>query len=259
MSDLFGQGGGGQGGGKGGLGTLDPRVRVLAAPAFALVILSLSSLSALSAGVGLALILLSLSGLPPLRTLKRMVMMDSFIIFMLVLLPFTLPGEPVFSVFGLSASWEGLLRTAEIGLKANAVVLALMALVGGMDPTTLGHALARLKVPATLVHLLLFTVRYIDVIQDEYARMRAAMKCRGFRPSNSRHTYRTFGYLIGMLLVRSLERSERILEAMKCRGFTGRFVLLDRFAFRLRDACFALGFGVLLFVLVLWELRLVPL
>jgi cobalt/nickel transport system permease protein len=41
-----------------------------------------------------------------------------------------------------------------------------------------------------------------------------------------------------MLLVRSLDRSERIVAAMKCRGFRGRFYLLDHFAFSRRDGWF---------------------
>ena len=63
------------------------------------------------------------------------------------------------------------------------------------------------------------------------------MKMRGFRPRMNWHTYRTYGYLVGMLLVRSLERSERIVAAMKCRGFRGRFYLLDHFAFSSADRC----------------------
>ena len=45
------------------------------------------------------------------------------------------------------------------------------------------------------------------------------------------HSYRTFGYLVGMLLVRSFDRSERVLAAMKCRGFRGQYWLLDHFSF----------------------------
>jgi cobalt/nickel transport system permease protein len=65
---------------------------------------------------------------------------------------------------------------------------------------------------------------------------------RGFRPGVNRHTYRSFGYLAGMLLVRSLDRSERIVAAMKCRGFRGRFYLLDHFAFSpARDVPFGIA------------------
>ena len=131
------------------------------------------------------------------------------------------------------------MRAVEIALKANAVVLALMALVGSMSSVTLGHALYRLRVPENLVHLLLFTVRYIDVLHDEYQRLRIAMETRGFQPATNSHTMRTFGYLVGMMLVRALERSERILDAMTCRGFAGRFPLFDEFRLVARDWLFS--------------------
>jgi len=61
------------------------------------------------------------------------------------------------------------------------------------------------------------------------------MRIRGFKPSTAVHTYKTFGYLIGMLLIRSFERSERIYNAMLCRGFHGRFFLLDHFKVMKKD------------------------
>jgi cobalt/nickel transport system permease protein len=115
----------------------------------------------------------------------------------------------------------------------------LMVLVGTLEPVTLGHALHRLRTPETLVHLLMFTVRYISVLHQEYQRLRGAMKVRSFRLRNSLHTYKSIGYLVGMMLVRSVDRSERILAAMKCRGFTGAIPLLDAMRFSKRDAVFA--------------------
>ena len=168
-----------------------------------------------------------------------MIAMDSFIIFMLAMLPFTVSGETMFIVFGFAASWEGLFQALRIALKANAIVLMLMALVGTMESATLSHTLYRLRTPEALVHLLMFTVRYIDVLHQEYQRLRTAMKARGFHPQNSRHTYTTFGYLVGMMLVRAMERSERVLAAMKCRGFSGRFHVIDHMAFTIRDLWFA--------------------
>ena len=69
----------------------------------------------------------------------------------------------------------------------------------------------------------------------------------------NRHTYRAYGYLVGMLLVRSLDRSERIVAAMKCRGFRGRFYLLDHFAYSLHDLGFAVTGVALLLLLGLVE------
>lgn len=237
---------------------LDPRLRVGAALAFALLVAALSSLAALGAALAAALALMALSGLAPRATLRRMAAMDGFILIMLILLPFTTPGAPIATLpGGLTASQQGLHLAIDIALTANAVILMLMVLVGTMDPVTLGHALGRLRVPAALVHLMLFTVRYIEVLRAEQARMRQAMKARGFRPRTDLHTLRSLGYLVGMLLVRAFERSERILQAMKCRGFTGHLPLLDDMRLRRADLCFALAFAALLTALAGLELGLV--
>jgi cobalt/nickel transport system permease protein len=183
-----------------------------------------------------------------------MAMMDGFIIFMLALLPFTVPGDPMFALWGLPASWQGLWQAVEIALTANAVILALMVLVGTIEPVRLGHALHCLRCPETLVMLLMFTIRYIEVLREEYLRLRAAMKVRGFRPGTNWHTYRSFGYLVGMMLVRAIERSERILRAMKCRGFSGRFLLMQDFAMTRRDYGFLVLLCVICAALILLDL-----
>lgn len=218
---------------------LDPRSRILAAIAFAVLIVSLKSLPVLALGFAVSVTTLLATRLPLKATLRRMAAMDGFIVFMLVLLPFTVPGSPLFTVLGFNFTLEGLLKAFEIALKANAVILMLMVLVGTLEPVTLGHALHRLKTPETLVHLLMFTVRYIVVLHQEYLRLRSAMKVRSFQLRNSLHTYRSIGYLVGMMLVRSIDRSERILSAMKCRGFTGTIPLLDTMRFSRRDVHFA--------------------
>ena len=196
---------------------------------------------------------MSQARLPFGPTVKRVAMMDSFIIFMLVMLPFTMPGTAMFHLFGFAASYEGLMKAFDILLKANAIVLTTLSLLGTLEAVTLGHALARLKVPPALVHLLLFTVRYIEVLHMEYRKLRTAMQCRCFRPSNRWHTYRSVGYLVGMLLIRSFERSERILNAMKCRGFNGEFHLLDSIAFRRQDMAFASAASLVMLTLLAFE------
>ncbi|MCB2101917.1 MAG: cobalt ECF transporter T component CbiQ [Rhodobacterales bacterium] len=246
MSDLL--NGHAAAGGAAGAGprALDPRARIVAVVSFAVTVVALTTFGALGAALGLALGAMAWARLPAGPTLKRVAVMDGFIVLMILMLPFTVPGQPLFTLWGLTASLDGVLRALEIALKANAIVLMMLALAGTMDAVTLGHALSRLGLPDGLVHLLLFTVRYIAVLGDEYGRLRTAMRARAFRPRNSHHTYRAFGYLVGMLLVRALERSERILEAMKCRGFDGRLHLLDALRFRRADALFAGLWGLTL-------------
>ncbi len=167
-----------------------------------------------------------------------------------------LPLEILLAVLMIVVPWpkydrEGIMLAIMIALKAHAVVLSVAALIGTMDGVTLGHALAHFHVPQKLTQLMLFMVRYFDVLGREYARLRAAMRVRCFRPAMNGHSYRAFGYLVGMLLVRSFDRSERVLAAMKCRGFCGRYYMLDHFAFvPQRDGPFYAAIGLLAAILL---------
>lgn len=231
---------------------IDPRARIVTAAGFSVVVAAVvNRFPGLWIALAVAVLGVVLAGLRPLGVLRRLVPFNLFVLLLVVLLPLSTPGSPLVSLGWLDLTEEGFLLAARIALKGNAIVLALMVLLGTLDITVLGHALSHLRVPEKLTHLFLFTVRYIDLFQQEHRRLATAMKVRGFRPRMDRHTYRTYGYLVGMLLVRSFDRSERIVAAMKCRGFRGRFYLLDHFAFSRRDVPFCIVSLVLLLVLVL--------
>ena len=100
-------------------------------------------------------------------------------------------------------------------------------------------------VPDKIVHLFFFCFRYIHVIHEEYHRLVNTMKVRGFKPGTNMHTYRTYAYLVGMLLVMSFDRSQRILAAMKCRGFKGKFYILHDYGMKKAD--YVLGTVTILF------------
>lgn len=229
---------------------LDPRMRVITASIFALAVVLSHDFFVLILGLFTAVAMAVVAQLNFKRTLRRVIAMDLFMIFLILMLPFTTPGETLFTIAGLPASKEGLLHALMIALKANAVVFMLLALIGTMSATTLGHAMAHLRVPDKLVHLLLFTVRYLDVIGQEYKRMRRAMQARAFVMQASMHTWRSIGYLVGMLLVHSLERSERIMDAMKCRGYKGQFYLMDDMVLQRQDYLFMTFCMPFFFVLI---------
>jgi cobalt/nickel transport system permease protein len=232
---------------------VDPRLRIVVAVVFSITVAVAGRLEVLGLALMMAGLAYGLSGLSLREAVRRLLPLNVLLLGLVVLLPLTTEGTSLASYGSLRFSREGLLLGLTIALKGNAIVLTLLALLGSLDINTLGHALSHLGVSHKLSHLLLFTVRYLDVLKHEYGRMRSAMKVRGFRPRFSRHTYRSYGYLVGMLLVRSFDRSERIAAAMKCRGFHGRFYLLDHFAFSRHDVPFAVASLVLLLVLVLLQ------
>jgi cobalt/nickel transport system permease protein len=232
---------------------VDPRVRVVAVVAFALLVAVANRFPVLCAAMGAAVVAAAAARLRPADAARHLAGVNGFMLVLILLLPLTTEGHALVECGGLAWTREGLVLAGAIALKANAIVLLLAALLGTLDMSTLGHALSHLRVPDKLIHLMLFTVRYIDVLARESQRLRAAMKVRAFRPRMNWHTYRSYGHLAGMLLVRGHERSQRIVAAMKCRGFQGRFHLLDHFQASARDLWFSLAAAIVLALLGLAE------
>jgi cobalt/nickel transport system permease protein len=148
---------------------------------------------------------------------------------------------------------EGGWRFAAVLLTKALTLLTLTAVLLVTAPldATLKAAHA-LWIPGLLVHLALLSYRYLFVIGDELARLRVALRLRGFRNRADAHAYRAVAAASGTLLVRGYERAERVAAAMRCRGFDGRFRSLAAFRTRAADVValgLALAFAAGVFVL----------
>lgn len=232
---------------------LDPRGKILVTLLFSVVVALNRHLAGTALSLMLPLALLAAARLSVEKVLVRLAIVNGFIVFIWLFLPFTTPGETIYTLGPLGVQREGIHTALLITLKSNSIILMVIALLGTSQIFTLVHALSHLWVPDKLVHLFFFCFRYIHVIHDEYHRLINAMKMRGFKPKTNVHTYRAYAYLIGMLLVRSFDRSKRIMQAMKCRGFKGRFYILHHY--QMKHADYALAGSSLAFSALLWATR----
>ena len=218
--------------------TADPRVKLVVAVAFAVVVAVSNAYFALVPALLVACGLVLLARLDPGTLGRRLAVVNGFVVLLWFVLPFTFPGTPLFWLGPLTASREGVAYATAITLRTNAIVLSTIALVGTTSVFNLVHALRHLRVPEKLVHIFFFCYRYIAVIHLEYLRLRNAMRVRCFHPKTSVHTYRSYAYLVGMLLIKSYERSHRIYQAMLCRGFKGKYPSYHHFSIRRLDLAY---------------------
>ena len=208
---------------------VNPIVRVVFATAYSFIVALSSRFPGLFAALFLSLLMVWLSGLNLFAVAKRLVVVNGLILLIWLILPFTYSGEPAFDIGPFTTTRPGIILSAQITLKSNAILLTVIALISSMSLVTLGHALNHLKIPEKIVFLFLMTVRYIFVIESEYQRLVRAMKIRGFKPGTNIHTYKTYAYLIGIIFVRASAMAQRVHQAMMCRGFTGKFYSLYKF------------------------------
>ncbi|RLB25779.1 MAG: cobalt ECF transporter T component CbiQ, partial [Deltaproteobacteria bacterium] len=231
-------------------------VKIITAALFSLVVALTYELTILFVSAVSALAILVAARLPLKKVFWRLIMVNGFILVLWLFLPFTTPGKTLFTLFGLEVSKEGVNYAALITIKSNTIVIACIALLSTCSVFKLVHALHYLYVPDKLVHIFFFSYRYIHVINLEYVRLTNAMKVRCFIPRNNLHTYKSFAYLIGMLILKSYERSRRVYNAMLCRGFKGKFYILEPYEFHASDWLF--GIISLLFIAGLVVIQWIP-
>lgn len=206
----------------------DPKVKVIVAAAYITVAAISNSFAVVSLALALAFLLLLLSRLDLRQVGKRLLAANTFTLFLWLTLPLTYGGEELTRLGAFSLSVEGIRLAALISLKTNCIVLSLITLLGTSRIASLGHALEGLHVSRRLCFMLLFSYRYIFVIYQEYQKLKRAAGMRCFVPATNIHTYRTYGYLFGMTLVRSWNRATRVHQAMLLRGFNGRLIPLEQ-------------------------------
>ncbi|MCW8796097.1 MAG: cobalt ECF transporter T component CbiQ [Chlorobium sp.] len=233
------------------LHTLDPRVKLLA-------YLPVTILTALSddlrqASVALAggIVLAGIAGFYTRLLLKRLAVVNVFLIFLWLTLPFSVSGEPLWHIGTLALSKNGVSLCLLITIKANAIALFTVSLPGTSTIASLSHAMLHLRVPKKLVTMFYFFYRYIGVIANEYENMLRMLHARGFRPDTSMHTVRIYAYFTGMLFIKSYERSERVYNALLMRGFNGQIPLLAHFTLRRQDLVFTWCMGGFVLIITL--------
>jgi cobalt/nickel transport system permease protein len=166
----------------------------------------------------LILCVILIAKLPLLTVFKRSLIEIPFILFA-VLMPFFGTGKS-FVFFGFTIYEEGLLAAAAIIAKGTIGVLGAIALSATSTAKDILQGLERLKLPAIMVNIATFSLRYINVVSDEMERMKVARIARGFQARGVRD-WKILGSAAAALFIRSYERGERVHLAMLSRGFTG--------------------------------------
>ncbi len=220
---------------------LDARAKVLAVLVFVAVVASYSRYAVLALLPMLVFpaVLILLARLPVMFLLKRLLLVAPFAVLVGVFNPFF--DQQVQLQLGSLAVTGGWLSFCSILLRFLLTVGSVLVLVAVTSFPAICQAMGRLGVPWAFVLQLLFLYRYIFVLGDEARRMVRARSLRSFHGRGS--GLRVYASMLTQLLWRTLERAQRIYQAMLSRGFAGRFRLLAVPRFRLRDALFVGGWS----------------
>jgi cobalt/nickel transport system permease protein len=198
---------------------LDPRSYLLVAGGFITLVVSVPKFD-LTAALLLSAFpfFILLSGQLPLKPIgKRLLLLSPFILFMAGANVF-FDRRPVALTDGITLT-AGTLSALVILIKTLACLTTLLLLSGWLPFHRICAGLRGFRVPEVFVTQLMLLYRYCFVLVAEAAALEKARRLRSF--GRRGREWRVTAKMLGTLLLRTLDRSERIYRAMASRGFTG--------------------------------------
>lgn len=114
---------------------------------------------------------------------------------------------------------SGIELATRTSLRAIVILIVTAHLLDGMSVHELSRAISGLPLPRKLTRLLTLTLRFLPLLRGEFRRLGVAMACRGYPGRGWLQDTRSLALATGALLVRSVDRSERVSHAMAARTF----------------------------------------
>lgn len=249
---------------------LDPRVKVVVTVLF-IVANALLPDGAWLAFLAAWALLLFVSGAAQIglgTLLKRSLIVVPFLLAAVTVI-FTLPGNALtqwqLGSWTITPTDAGLLRFVSIVIRSWLSVQMAILLTATTQFPDLIHALHHLRVPNILVSVISFMYRYLFELANEAGRLLRARESRSAAPMgpNGRSASggsllwraKIAGHMVGQLLLRSFERSDRVYNAMVARGYNGRLLTMNPHEMRPSDWRLG-GLGVVAILLIQLVARL---
>jgi cobalt/nickel transport system permease protein len=180
-----------------------------------------------------------LSGIPAGFILKRLLAISPFVLVVAAVNPLfeTAPVEVA------AGPWTAVVRAGwvtatSISLKFLVSALALLGLATTTRLSRVAGALSSLGLPRLLAMQVTILYRYLFLVIDEFERRRRAAEARTVGVIGLAARARLSGSQLAGLFSRSLERAERVSQAMAARGFDGTLPRTPGERLRLADAVF---------------------
>ena len=213
----------------------DPRAKIASILILIFSVVMVESIRVALLGLALSLAVLLASRLPLRDVARRARWPVIFILPIFFILPFTVGGDRTVAVSAVDLSLDGLLLGSLILARGVSAVLLAYPLFATSPVNITVQALRGLRFPEVVLQIFLFTYRYLFLLSEEMKSIEKSLASKSFAKKTDLRTARVIGTALGMLFVRSYERSERIYRAMASRGYDGALPSTVKFEMKRGD------------------------
>ncbi|MBF7070873.1 energy-coupling factor transporter transmembrane component T family protein [Aliarcobacter butzleri] len=87
-----------------------------------------------------------------------------------------------------------------------------------------------LKFPKRFISAFYFTWKMIIELQNEFKNIKISLVSRNFSNKTSLFTYQTYGNILGLLFIKSMQKAQNLKDSFDLRGFNGEIYLNSDFS-----------------------------
>ena len=198
---------------------IDPRAKVLMAAIFVICVVSFDKyiISAMLPFGLFLVIIMGLADIPAAYLAKKLLLVSPFAVMIGIFNPL-FDHQPLLQLGSITVT-GGWISFLSILLRFALTISTVLILIATTGFNAVCMALVKMGMPKIFAVQLLILYRYIFVLIDESLCMYRARTLRSFQ--RRAMGLKTFAHLLGQLLLRTLDRAQRIHLAMLCRGFDG--------------------------------------
>jgi len=169
--------------------------------------------------------------LPLLRIFSRLKNIIPFIILITIFIPFYVGETIILRIeIGITINIykEGLSRAFFLFMRIFGATFIFMSFFSSLTYSEFIEALTTMRLPSFFVGSFIIMLHYIPIIASSNKKILEAQELRGKKITNYWEKLKAHGYAMGKSLVANMERSEKLYESLKMRGFTGKLTFASR-------------------------------
>lgn len=160
-----------------------------------------------------------------IRILSRLKVVIPFVLLITIFIPLYI-GENVIVRLNIGISIiiykEGLILASTIFLRVFVSLFVFLSFFSSLTYSEFIDALTKLRIPSFLIGSLIIMLHYIPILAVSNKKILEAQEMRGKKTTSYWEKLKTHAYIMGKSIVMNMERSEKLYESLKMRGFSGK-------------------------------------
>ena len=149
-----------------------------------------------------------------LRVFSRIIKILPFVILMTVFIPFYMPN--------------GMYVAILLFFRIFGAIFVFLSFFSSLTYSEFIESLTKLRLPSVFTGSFVIMLHYIPILANSNRKILGAQELRGKRTTTYREKLKTHAFIMGKSIVMNMERSEKLYESLKMRGFSGKITFAGR-------------------------------